>query len=106
MDISIEYVTRDYVRRQSVNSFLGDLIKKLLKGKIVVLEGVLNPSIQAKLLLEILRYVDTYFFGIDFKTVDGIRSKRKLTIIYPKVKDRELKIEGTSEHLCLSITTS
>ncbi len=101
--VKVEYVTKEYLKKQNENSFIQYLVTKILDGSVIVLEGGLNPVAQARLLMEVLNYINSRFFGIDMRTIDNFSKKNKITVIYPKSRDMDLRVQESAGRFSLII---
>lgn len=102
--VKVEYITREYLKRHRLKEIIEELVQKIVKGSVIVLEEDLPPQVQTELIIRILNFVDTNFFGIDLKRLNGSFSKRKVvTVIYPKNREIDLNIYGSPERFGISI---
>ena len=107
MRIWVEYLSNDFLKKTRYSALVHYMVNRLLNRTVLVIDGILNPQIQSQLIASLLKYVNTEFYGVDFKIVNTkvfSKKTKRMMIIYPVTRDILLGIDNSSESLRLSFT--
>ncbi|MHA1616035.1 MAG: OapB/ArvB family protein [Candidatus Njordarchaeales archaeon] len=89
MRIGIEYFSIDFFRKLLNKGYFHQIVRKFRSGYVIIVEGSLSPLEKSNILKEIMKVIDTEFYGIEFFEVTApgrIRRKKMVTIITPKLR--------------------
>ncbi|HEX54511.1 MAG: DUF2073 domain-containing protein [Candidatus Altiarchaeales archaeon] len=80
MEIDMEFISSDALRDMDEKKKIDFIIRRIKKGKIIVIEEGLSSSEEAKLIEETMKQIDEKFPGIEISSLrdggsEGIRDK-------------------------------
>jgi len=80
MEIDMEFVSSEVLNNMEVNEKVSFIIRRIKRGKILVIEDSLSSSEEARLIEETMKHIDDKFPGIEVSTlrersVESIRER-------------------------------